>query len=74
MTYRQAYDEVIASGKYPGRTKKLEALAQIIFNNDRTQDKEDCVALALEWYEGMTGNWFDPARAEYDGLVHSIIG
>lgn len=72
-TYRERFDKVIQSGHYHGAEKKVAALAQLIFANDRSQDKEDCVVQALEEYEGMTGCWWDPTHEEYDALIASIL-
>lgn len=73
MTYRDMYDDVITSGEYVGRTAKLRRLAQLIYAEDRTQKKEDCVGQALEKYEDMTGNYFDPTKEEFEDIVFSII-
>lgn len=68
-TYKDRFDEVIMSGKYEGRMAKIEALAQFIYNNDPTQKADDCVWQALEEYELMTGNWFDPTHEEFEKLL-----
>jgi hypothetical protein len=43
MKYSERYEEVIASGKYHGRTEKIIALAKIHYSEDRTQKKSDCI-------------------------------
>ncbi len=72
-SHRDMFDEVIQSGKYPGRTAKIKKLAQLIYSNDRTQNKTDCTWQALEKYEEMTGSYFDPTHSQFDEIVCSII-
>ena len=72
-TYRERFDKVIMSGNYEGKKAKIEALAQLIFTNDRSQNKEDCLVQALEEYELMTGSYWDPTHDEYAEALASII-
>ena len=74
-TYRERFDRVFQSGEYSGAGKKTktEALAQLIYANDRSQDKADCLVQALEEYELMTGGYYDPTADEWDDIVSSII-
>ena len=73
--YSYVYDQVFGSSEYSGASKivKVKAIAQYVYAHDRTQEKEDCVWQALEWYEDMTGCWFDPTHEEFDEIVYSII-
>lgn len=75
MTYRDRFFEVFQSEKHRGESAKerVESLAQLIFANDRTQDKEDCLVQALEEYELMTGRYLDPTHKEWDDMLQSII-
>ena len=73
MTYREMYDNVVMSGKYPSGMAKVKQLAQLIYANDRTADKEDCVVAALEHYENMTGRYLDPTHEEWESIRDSII-
>lgn len=72
-TFADRYNEVIASGKYDEKRDKVVALAQLIYGNDRGQDKEDCLVQALEEYEDMTGAYWDPTHEEYAEALASII-
>lgn len=72
-TFAERYDLVIASGKYDEKKDKVEALAQLIYANDRSRDKEDCLVQALEEYENMTGAYWDPTHEEYAEALASII-
>lgn len=73
--YGYVFSEVFQSGKYAGASKigKIKAIAQLIFAKDRTQDKEDCVWQALEWYEDMSGTFFDPTHEQFEAIRCSII-
>lgn len=46
--FSDRYDIVIASGKYGTKRDKVVALARLIYANDRTKDKDDCLVQALE--------------------------
>ena len=72
-TYKDRFYKVAESGKYEGKKAKVEALAQLIYANDRSRDKEDCLVQALEEYELMTGSYWDPTHAEYNAVLASII-
>lgn len=72
-TFADRYNEVIASGKYDEKRDKVVALAQLIYANDRSRDKEDCLVQALEEYEDMTGAYWDPTHEEYGEALASII-
>lgn len=67
------FEEVIMSGEYPSRDKKLSRLAQAVYAKDKTQSKEDCVWQALELYEDMTGAFIDPTQEQFDALAAAII-
>lgn len=73
--YGYVFSEVFQSGKYAGASKinKIKAIAQLIFAKDRTQGKEDCIWQALEWYEDMTGIFFDPTHEQFEDIRYSII-
>ena len=73
--YSYVYDQVFGSSEYSGASKivKVKAIAQYIYARDRTQEKEDRVWQALEWYEDMTGCWFDPTHEQFDEIVYSVI-
>jgi len=73
FSYRDRYDIVVASGKYIGAVAKIKKLAQLIYANDREADKEDCAVQALEEYELMTGNWYDPDVDTYEDIINSIL-
>lgn len=73
ITFADRYDIVIASGKYDEKRDKVVALAQLIYANDRSRDKEDCLVQALEEYEDMTGAYWDPTHEEYSEALASII-
>lgn len=72
-TFSDRYELVIASGKYDEKKDKVEALAQLIYANDHSRDKEDCLVQALEEYEDMTGVYWDPTHEEYAEALASII-
>lgn len=72
-TFGDRFDKVIQSGEYPGKKAKVEALAQLIYANDRSRDKESCLAQALDEYELMTGSYWDPTHDEYAEALASII-
>lgn len=72
-TYRDMYNEVIESGKYPSRISKLKQLAQLIHSNDRRKGGVDCAWEAIETFESMTGVFFDPTQSDLDDIVYSII-
>lgn len=71
--FSDRYDIVIASGNYRTKMSKVVALAQLIYANDRSKDKEDCLVQALEEYEDMTGSYWDPTHEEYADALASII-
>lgn len=75
ITYRMRYDTVFESDKYryASKKKKVEALAQMIYANDRSRNKEDCLVQALEEYELMSGSYWDPTHDEYDDALASIV-
>lgn len=73
MTYRDMFEDVVQSGKYTGAVEKVKRLTQLIFANDRTQNKADCAWEALEQYESMTGRYFDPTQDQFDDIVFSIV-
>ena len=72
-SYKDIYDNVFASGKYQGRNAKIEQIAQLVFANDRTQSREEAVWQALEHFESMCGDWFDPIQEEFNSFVDSVI-
>ena len=73
--YGYVFSEVFQSEKYTGASKinKIKAIAQLVFAKDRTQNKEDCVWQALEWYEDMSGVFFDPTHEQFEEICCSII-
>lgn len=73
MDYKARYQEVIASGKYIGQMNKIKALAQLNYNNNKSEGKIEAVALALEDFECMTGIYIDPTREQYDDIEESIF-
>jgi hypothetical protein len=73
MKYSERYEKVIASGEYHGRKEKIIALAKIHYSEDRTQKKSDCIWQALEDYEDMTGNFYDPTHEEFEDIEISIL-
>lgn len=73
MDYKARYQEVIASGKYIGTMNKIKALAQLNYNNNKSEGKIEAIALALEDYECMTGIYIDPTREQYDDIEESIF-
>lgn len=80
MTYRDMYEEVVASGKYQGRTNKLKKLAQLMYKNNpdnsyesEEKKKQDSVWQALEGYEDMTGYYFDPTQDEFDEILSAVF-
>ena len=72
-TFSDRFDKVIQSGEHEGKKAKVEALAQLIYANDRSRNKEDCLVQALEEYETMTGAYWDPTHDEYADALDSII-
>lgn len=72
MTYREMFDDVVMSGAYPGSMNKVKRLAQLIYANDRSQNKAGCVWEALERYEDMTGRYMDPTEEQFDEILYSI--
>lgn len=72
-TYSQRYAKVITNGTTFSRQKTLEHLAQLIYNNDRTQSKADCVWQALEEFELMTGIFVDPGLDVFEEIKAAII-
>lgn len=72
--YSYVFSEVFQSEKYKSASGiiKVKAIAQLVFSKDRTQDKGDCVWQALEWYEDMTGTYFDPTHKQFDDILYSI--
>ena len=74
-TYRDRFDSVFQSTDMfsSSKKKKVEALAQMIYANDRTQEKEDCLVQAMDEYELMSGSYWDPTHAEYEDALASII-
>ena len=73
MTYREMFDEVVMTGKYVSSMAKLKALAQLIYDNDFTLGKTDCVWAALEKLEDMTGHYVSPTKRQFDEILFSII-
>lgn len=56
-----------------GKLNKVKEIAQLLFARDRRQDKVDCVCQALEWFEDMAGDYFDPSKEEFEDILYSII-
>lgn len=73
MDYKARYQEVISSGKYIGTMKKIKALAQLNYNNNKSEGKIEAIALALEDFECMTGIYIGPTREQYDDIEESIF-
>jgi len=73
MDYKARYQEVISSGKYIGTMNKIKALAQLNYNNNKSEGKIEAIALAIEDFECMTGNYIDPTREQYDDIEESIF-
>ncbi len=71
-TFKERYDKVFGSG-VAGWLNQVKCLAQLIYANDRSRDKEGCVVQAMEEHEAMTGCYHDPSRAEYEDMIASII-
>jgi len=72
-TYSERYDNLIRSGNTLKPIDWIKKLSQLIFNNDKTQNKTDCVWQALEEYEAMTGYYIDPTQDQFDNIVDSIF-
>lgn len=73
QVYRDAYDTVIRYGRHSSHIDKISQLAQIIYAKDRTADKADCAWQAIEWYEGMTGYYFDPTRDQLNDITYGLM-
>ena len=52
---------------------KIKALAQLNYNNNKSEGKIEAIALALEDFECMTGIYIDPTIEQYDDLEESIF-
>lgn len=73
MDYKARYQEVVASGKYTGQMNKIKALAQLNYNNNKSEGKTEAIALALEDFECMTGIYIDPTTDQYEDIEQSIL-
>ena len=73
--FKDRYFEIFESreNRFSSRKDKVERLAQLIYANDRTRNKEDCLVQALEEFELMSGSYWDPTHDEYDEVLASII-
>ncbi len=72
-TYSQRYTKVITNGTAFSRQKRLEHLAQLIYSNDRTQSKKDCVWQAIEEFESMTEIFVNPTQDVFEEIMAAII-
>lgn len=74
-TYKDRYVQVFESGRTRNESssEKIKLLAQLIYANDRAQDKEDCLVQALEEFELMTGRFRDPTLNEWSDMLAAII-
>ena len=69
-SYRDRFDVVITMcGQNKSRMEKLNALAQMIYDNDPQEKPEACVWQALEEYEEMTGVCFSPTWEEFAKIL-----
>lgn len=77
MTYREMYDEVFDRSKAPtSRFEKVKGLAQLIFSDRKNESgytKEDAVWEALERYEDMSGNYFDPTHEQFEAIKYALV-
>lgn len=72
MTWKERFDDVFMSGNYHGRKGRVTRLAQLIYRDKRNEPKEFAVYEALEQYEAMCGDWFDPTRDELEEIVAEV--
>lgn len=72
MNHREMFNEVVLSTKYPGCMPKVKRLAQLIRDDNPKLADEDCVTMALEKYEEMTGNYLDPTQEEWSEILDAL--
>lgn len=72
MGWKEKYKDVFLSGNYHGRKEKIVRLAQLNYRHNRADPKVYALCEALELYEAMSGDWFDPTADELDEMLMEV--
>jgi hypothetical protein len=74
MNYADRYHEAIGNGRYETARIRISVLAQIHYTDSgNLEPKDNCISLALEDYEDMTGNYADLSPREFQDIMDSIF-